>query len=387
MMNTARSLGVFALLLTMACCTGAGAMKQAVEAPTDAPFTVTEMGTFKDPWAMTFLPNGSAFITQKGGVLVLRYHHGQVMTVTGTPKVATGGQGGLGDIVLHPDFAKNGFVYLSWVEEGEGCRGAVVGRATFVEAHLGPALQGLKIIWRQTPKVSGKGHFGHRIAFGPDRKLYISSGERQKFDPAQDMFGNLGKIVRLNDDGSRADDNPFQKAALPLSRDTKAMEQIWSRGHRNPLGLAFDTAGRLWETEMGPKGGDELNLITRGANYGYPKVSNGSHYDGRDIPDHKAGDGFEAPKLWWNPSISPASLMIYTGALFPAWKGDAFIGALSGEALIRVHLDGETATKADQWSMKTRIREVEQGPDGAIWLLEDGEKGRLLRLTPKEKEK
>ena len=159
--------------------------------------------------------------------------------------------------------------------------------------------------------------------------------------------------------------------------------QIWTLGHRNPLGLAFDDAGRLWEIEMGPSGGDEVNLIERGNNYGWPRASNGSHYDGRDIPDHKPGDGFTAPKVWWNPSISPSSLMIYSGTAFPAWRGDAFIGALSDQALIRVHLDATNATKADQWPMENRIREVEQGPDGAIWLLEDGEGGRLLKLEPR----
>ena len=158
--------------------------------------------------------------------------------------------------------------------------------------------------------------------------------------------------------------------------------QIWSHGHRNPLGIAFDAQGRLWADEMGPRGGDEVNLIERGANYGWPLASNGSHYSGQDIPDHVAGDGFAAPAVWWNPSISPAGLMIYDGTAFPQWRGDAFLGALSGQALIRVDLDGTSAAKGDQWSMGARIREVEQGPDGAIWVLEDGDGGRLLRLDP-----
>jgi glucose/arabinose dehydrogenase len=191
------------------------------------------------------------------------------------------------------------------------------------------------------------------------------------------MSGNLGKVVRLNDDGSLPADNPW-------SARGGVTAQLFSLGHRNLLGLAFDGQGRLWNTEMGPQGGDELNLVTRGGNYGYPRVSNGSHYDGRDIPDHRPGDGFQAPAVWWNPSISPSSLMIYSGAMFPAWRGDAFIGALSGEALIRVDLDGANARKADQWPMGARIREVEQAPDGAIWLLQDGDSGgRLLRLTPR----
>jgi len=254
----------------------------------------------------------------------------------------------------------------------------VVGRARLVEDAKGAHLQDMTVIWRQTPKVSGDGHFSHRIAFGPDGKLYISSGERQKFDPAQDMSVNLGKIVRLNDDGTIPSDNPFAGRGGVTA-------QIWSLGHRNVLGLAFDRAGRLWNSEMGPKGGDEINLIERGGNYGWPKASNGSNYDGSDIPDHKEGDGFVAPKVWWNPSISPSSLMIYSGRAFPRWQGDAFVGALSGKALIRVHLDGVRAEKADQWPMKNRIREVEQGPDGAIWLLEDGQNygaGHLLKLLP-----
>ena len=226
-----------------------------------------------------------------------------------------------------------------------------------------PSLKNLEIIWRQTPKVSGSGHFGHRIAFGPDGMLYISSGERQKQAPAQDPGSDLGKVIRMKDDGS----SPSQM----------------SLGHRNPLGLAFDPQGGLWDVEMGPMGGDELNLVKAGANYGWPRASNGDQYGGDTIPDHEPGDGFEPPKVWWNPSISPGGLMIYSGSLFPAWKGDAFIAALGGQALIRVDLDGDKASKADEWDMQARIREVEQGPDGAIWLLEDGKLGRLLKLTPK----
>lgn len=330
--------------------------------PRTLPFRITEVATFDEPWAMAFLPDGRALITEKSGRLKLWREGEQATKVGGVPPVDDNGQGGLGDVAIHPDFAHNHFVYLSWVEAGEGGKGAMVGRASLVEDAKGARLDGLQIIWRQNPMVSGSGHFGHRLAFGPDGMLYVSSGERQKFDPAQDMSVNLGKIVRLTDTGA----NP----------------SIWTLGHRNPLGLAFDAGGRLWEAEMGPRGGDEVNLIERGSNYGWPKASNGSHYDGRDIPDHRPGDGFAAPKVWWNPSISPSSLMIYSGKAFPAWQGDAFIGALSGQALIRVHLDGTNATKGDQWPMENRIREVEQGPDGAIWLLEDGDSGRLLKLTP-----
>ncbi len=364
-------------ILSSACSLGEGATKSGVIGDAAAlPFTVTQVASFNEPWAMTFLPDGRALVTEKAGKLWL--WDGKTtasVAVGGVPTVVNSGQGGFGDVILHPQFTTNQMVYFSWAEAGEVGAGAAVGRAKLIEDAQGARLDGLTIIWRQSPKVSGKGHFGHRLAFGPDGKLYISSGERQKFDPAQDMAANLGKIIRVNDDGSVPADNPF-------AAQGGVAAQIWSLGQRNPLGLAFAKDGRLWESEMGPKGGDELNLIKRSANYGYPKVSNGSHYDGRDIPDHASGDGFEAPKASWNPSISPGSLMIYSGKLFKAWQGDAFIGALGGQALIRVDLDGEKATKAETWPMKTRIREVEQGPDGAIWLLEDGEDGRLMKLTP-----
>lgn len=351
------------------------------------PFETMSIATFAEPWAMTFLPDGRALVTERKGALklvTLTDNTASMVTVSGTPDVAYGGQGGLGDVVLSPDFTNDGFVYLSFVEKGAGkdgggTSGAAVARAKLVTAADGSAsLQGSQVIWRQEPKVSGKGHYGHRIAFGPDGMMYISSGERQKFDPAQDLDMNLGKIVRLTPTGGIPSDNPMYDQG-------RIKGQIWSYGHRNPLGIAFDGAGQLWNSEMGPKGGDELNLVKRNANYGYPEVSNGDHYDGRDIPDHSPEDGFVPPKVWWNPVISPSSLMIYTGDLFPAWKNSAFIGALSGQALVRVALDGENAEKADNWPMESRIREVEQGPDGAIWLLEDGgggSKGRLLKLTP-----
>jgi glucose/arabinose dehydrogenase len=342
------------------------------------PFDVAVLGTFHEPWAMTFLSNGTLLVTERSGALKLRTGDGTILDVGGVPRVDAGGQGGLGDVVLHPDFARNGFVYLSWIEAGEGdTRGAVVGRAQFIRTEDGANLHNLQVLWRQTPKVTGRGHFGHRLALR-DGYLFISSGERQAFDPAQDPDQNLGKIVRLFDDGRVPPDNPW------ASRGGVAA-QSWTMGHRNPLGLAFDRDGRIWETEMGPRGGDELNLIRRGGNYGWPIVSNGTHYDGRDIPDHPTRPDFAAPSVWWNPSISPSSLMIYSGRLFPQWRGDAFIGGLSGQVLIRIDLDGATAREADRWPMAARIREVEEAPDGSIYVLEDeqgGSGGRLLRLTP-----
>lgn len=363
-------LALLPVLASIGCSCGNGVFAQ------DRPFQVEQVATFAEPWAMTFLPGGDLLVTEKRGALKWRSAAGQIRDVAGVPQVSYGGQGGLGDVVLHPDFARNRLIYLSWIEAGEGgTRGAVVGRGRLLIDGDAARIEGLQIIWRQEPKVGGGGHFSHRIAFGPDRKLYLSSGDRQAFDPAQDMSGNLGKIVRLNDDGTVPADNPWG----PRGGVTA---QLWTLGHRNALGLAFAADGNLWGVEMGPRGGDELNLIRRGANYGWPRASNGSHYDGGDIPDHRAGDGFEPPRIWWTPSVSPSSLMIYTGSMFPQWRGDALIGALSGETLIRVDIDGANAAKADQWDMGTRIREVEQAPDGSVYLLEDSARGRLLRLTP-----
>ena len=349
----------------------------------DKPFETTVIADFDEPWAMAFVPGTPyALITEKKGKLKLWESEGAVVDVEGVPTVAYGGQGGLGDVILHPDFANNGFIYLSFAEAGEGGFGAAVARGKLDLKAAKPTLTDVQVIWRQEPKVSGQGHYGHRMAFGPDGMLYISSGERQKFQPAQDLNQNLGKIVRLTDGGMVPSDNPFYDQG-------RVKSQIWSYGHRNPLGLAFDANGRLWNQEMGPEGGDELNLVKKAANYGYPKVSNGRNYGAAtdDLPDHAPGDGFEAPKVFWNPAISPGGLMIYSGDMFKAWKGSAFIGGLGAKALVRVKLDGENATKADQWDMGARIREVEQGPDGAIWLLEDqraGSEGRLLKLTPKK---
>ncbi len=368
----------FSFALVLAATLPAVSCSAAPPNPNKLPFAIEEVGKFDEPWALEILPaDKGMLITEKSGKLQWLPKRGQSpVLVSAVPKVAYGGQGGFGDVVVHPDFANNGMIYLSWAEAGEGGNGAVVARAKLVTEGRQARLDGLNIIWRQFPKVSGKGHYGHRIAFGPDGKLYISSGERQKFTPAQDMKANLGKMIRLNDDGTVPADNPFFK-------DGGVTAQIWAKGLRNPLGIAFDGEGRLWEVEMGPASGDEVNLIKPGANYGYPNVSNGNHYDGRDIPDHSPADGFVAPKIWWNPGIAPAGMMIYKGDLFKNWTGDAFIGALGGQALVRIDLNGELATKGDEWDMGERIRDVDQAADGSIWIIEDGSEGRLLRLTPK----
>lgn len=343
-------------------------------------FVATPVAKFNEPWAMTFLPDGRLLVTEKpGAIKLLNLDTGQAGDITGLPGIAYGGQGGFGDVILHPSFARNSWVYVSYSEPGDGgTNGAAVARAKLVLAGNGGSLEDLTVIWRQVPKVDSQGHWGHRLAFGPDGKLWITSSERQQFTPAQDMQSNLGKIVRLNEDGSVPADNPFFDRGGVTA-------QIWSLGHRNLLGIAFAPDGRLYAHEMGPRGGDELNLIEKGQNYGYPIVSNGDHYDGRDIPDHATRPEFRAPLISWTPVISPAGFVIYTGKLFPDWQGNGFIGGLSSESLVRVEFSADGAREAQRFDMGKRIREVEQGPDGALWLLEDernGSGGRLLKLTP-----
>jgi glucose/arabinose dehydrogenase len=341
-------------------------------------FVATPVASFDEPWAMSFLPDGRLLVTEKKGRLNLVSQDGtRSAPLVGIPEVAYGGQGGLGDVVPHPDYSSNSLVYLSYAESGKGnVRGATVARGKLVlNGESGGRLEDIEVIWRQVPKVAGFGHYGHRIAFSTDDYLFISSGERQKFDPSQDMNQNLGKIVRLRPDGSVPEDNPFFDQGGIAA-------QVWSLGHRNPLGLAFDGQGRLWNVEMGPRGGDELNLVIRGRNYGYPIVSNGRHYSGKDIPDHDRRPAFAAPMVWWTPVISPGGMIFYSGDMFPEWKGDAFIAGLSSQSLVRVEIDGDGAREAERFDMNRRIRAVVQGPEDAIWILEDGSGGRLLKLTP-----
>lgn len=361
------------------------------QAQTDLPFDVEPVAAFDEPWALAFMPDGRMLVTEmKGNLLIVTQDGEKSAAVDDMPDVDYGGQGGLGDVAVHPDFAQNHLVYLSYAEGGPGnTRGAAVVRAVLEEPEDGPMLADAEIIWRQYPKVLGRGHYGHRLLFGDDGSLWISSGDRQKFTPAQDMQSNLGKILRLRDDGSIPEDNPFLDylSQNPLADDVGVYGQVWSLGHRNPLGLAFDADGRLWEIEMGPAGGDELNVIKRGVNYGYPIVSNGDHYDGRDIPDHATRREFQRPALWWTPVISPGNLAIYRGNLFRGWRGNALAAGLSAQAIVRIELDGERAREVERYGMGARIRSVVEGPRGALWVLEDGRRGdgagRLLKLTPK----
>ena len=364
----------------------------AAAAQDDLPFEVEVITSFDEPWALAFLPDGRMLVTEKKGSVFIVTAEGQKAgPLRWPPDVDYGGQGGLGDIALHPDFENNGLVYMSYAEAGVGdTRGAAVGRAVLtLNERGGGALAPVEVIWRQYPKLVGKGHYGHRILFDEDGYLWVSSGDRQKFTPAQDMQSNIGKIVRLNDDGSVPADNPFVDyfSKNPLADDEGVYGEIWSLGHRNPLGMAFDLDGQLWVIEMGPAGGDELNLIVREGNYGYPEVSNGEHYDGRKIPDHDTRPEFDAPAAWWVPAISPGDLMVYRGDLFPDWRGDAFAAGLSSRAIVRIEIDGDTAREAERYPMGARIRSVVEGPDGAIWVLEDDRRestGRLLKLTPKD---
>ena len=389
-----RALGIATLPLLLAGCQNGGTTPATATSTTTAsaststpvaaspggvPFQSTEFARFDEPWAMSFLPDGKLLVSEKPGKLKLFDPSTKAIgDITGVPKVAYGGQGGLGDVVPHPAFARNGWVYFCYAEAGDGGnRGAVVARAKLTSTGNGGTLSTPEVIWRQTPKVSGGGHYSHRIAFAPDGKLFISSGERQKFDPAQDMQSNMGKIVRLNDDGSVPADNPFASQGGVAA-------QVWTLGHRNTLGLAFDGQGQLWNNEMGPKGGDEFNIIVKGDNYGYPIVSNGDHYDGRPIPDHDTAPQYHAPLVSWTPVISPSSMIFYSGAMFPQWQGRALIGGLSSESLVVVRPEGgNSAREETRYEMGERIREVEQGPDGAVWLLEDGKNARLLKLTPR----
>lgn len=350
---------------------------------------VTALGEFQRPWAMTFLPTGELLVTEKDGQLWVVSAGGeggnetfatatdvslQRAQVGNLPDVRASGQGGLGDVIAHPDYLENGFIYVSYVEREGDLSGAAVLKARLdIDAAGAAQLEDPKVIWRQDPKVTGAGHYGHRMAFSAEGYLYVTSGERQKFDPAQDMQMNLGKVVRLHDDGRVPEDNPW-------SDEGGIAAEFWSIGHRNPLGVAFADTGELWVHEMGPRGGDELNRVQAGANYGYPIVSDGRHYSGANIDDHDTRPDLQAPEITWTPVISPSSLVIYRGEQYADWEGDALIGGLSSRSLVRVSLDGEVS-EIERYDMNQRIREVEQDEAGMVYLLEDGPGGRLLRLA------
>jgi len=332
----------------------------------------TVAGGLDHPWGLAFLPDGRMLVTEKPGRLRLVAKDGKTLEpLKGVPEVFAEGQGGLLDVALDPDFAANGLVYLSYSESGEGGTGTAVARGKLADN----GLDDVQVIFRQQPKVDRGLHFGSRLAFSPDGKLFVTLGERFKFAPAQDLGTHLGKVVRINPDGSVPQDNPFvgQKGAKP---------EIWSYGHRNPQGAAIHPeTGKLWENEFGPLGGDELNIPAAGANYGWPVVSWGKHYDGTDIPDPPTHPEFADAVYHWNPVISPSGMTFYTADAIPGWKGNLLIGGLSSEAIVRLTLDGEKVTEEERIPMGTRIRDVRQGPDGAVYALTDEGDGKILRLT------
>lgn len=347
-------------------------------------------------WAMTFLPDNRLLVTERNAVTNASGRL-MVLTQTGTSAPVNGLPVNVGmlDIALHPQYATNRLLYFSFLEPaapGEprigraagdsslGAAGLAVGAAVLAtDGAGGPRLDSLRIVWRQAPKIvsfPGSGEPGGRIAFSPDgRHLFINAGDRQEFDPVQELSNTLGKTIRLLADGSIPDDNPYVGRA-------GAMPEIWTLGHRNAYGLAFDPSGQLWAHEHGPRGGDEFNLIVAGANYGWPRASNGDHNDGGFIVDHAPGDGFNGPVISWTPAIAPAAMIFYSGERFAAWKGDAIISGLQYRGLIRVRVQGETASALQRLPLDARIREVEQAPDGSLWVLEDGPAGRLLRVLP-----
>jgi aldose sugar dehydrogenase len=408
----------FALLLALAAC-GSSSPTNARDAggsggaanlpPSDPPFTQATVATFDNPWAIAFLPNRPfALVTEKPGRLWwIDVTTGQKIAVRGVPKVAYGGQGGLLDVAVSPDYAQHGTIYLTYSEpSANGGSGLALARARLLHTDGGTSIDQLQVIWRDPAGGEG-GQFGGIIVFAPDGKsLFLSSGERQRFTPAQDMSQPLGKILHLTLDGKPAPGNPWAgktgAQTVTISdppEDTETAKHVdgrrfdlpgpnmtpaetWSFGHRCQYGLAFGPDGRLWETEMGPRGGDELNLIVPGKNYGWPLVSEGKNYDGVPIPPHSSRRDVEPPKLHWVPSIAPTSLLFYSENLFPQWKGDALIGSLAGQTLIHVRIRGDRAQALEQWDLGFRIRFVGEGPDGAVYLLKDGADGQLVRLTP-----
>lgn len=376
---------VSALTFLLASC-GQAATGEKPPSSGDERFKVERVASFNEPWAMAFdKGTGVLFVTEKKGHLRYRMPDGQTGEVAGVPKVDYGEHGGLGDFIFAPGQNRprldRRVVYLTWTEAGSNdTRGEVAGRANLIcNARMDCHLEDLKIIWRQVPKVTGRIQYGGRLTFSPDGKyLFISSGERQKGMPAQDLGSNLGKIVRLLPEGTAAPGNPFAGKGAPT-------DQIWTYGHRNILGLAFDPQGRLWGLEHGPKGGDEINLIKPGLNYGWPLVSNGDNYDGTPIPRHSTRPDLAAPAISWNPVIAPGDFIFYTGDRFPAWKGQALIASFAVPGVVRVRFDGEKIFEEARYTFDNRIREIRQEPDGAVWLLEDGpapDSGHLLRLVP-----
>jgi glucose/arabinose dehydrogenase len=400
-----------ALLLILAS-TAAWAQVNAGEqkSETNLPFTMTTVTTFNLPWRLAFLPDGRMLVTEKVGPVWLVTQQGQKTVVGNTPPVYWQGQNGMLGVFISPRYATDQSIYLTYVEPGDYGGGLALARAKLNATGNAPRLENFEVLWRQMPKGRG-GQEGAQIAFSPDGQyLFMTVGDRQRFTPAQDPNQPEGKILRLTLDGKPAPGNPnFDKtgeATIPLidpPSDTEAAKnakvvstytfpgknmtpaETWASGVRTPYGMAFSPTGELWEVEHGPAGGDELNLIEKGKNYGWPLVSYGRNYNGVAIASPDTRPDLVKPVIYWVPVIAPGSLMFYRGTqTFPQWDGNGFIGGMGTQTLNRIVFDGHGGAKvSDRWAVGKRIRDVEQGPDGSLWLLEDSNSGALIHVTPK----
>lgn len=334
------------------------------------------------PWGLGFLPGGRMIVTEKPGRVRIVSREGQLSPpLTGVPEVWFSGQGGLLDIAVDRAYAQTNTIYICYAERTSGGGRTTVARGKVTESGL-PKLTDVKVIFRQEGPLSSGYHFGCRIAQAPDNTLFVSLGDHYSArDHAQTLNNHIGKVVRITPEGGAPKDNPF------VGRDD-AKPEVWSYGHRNSQSLAFNPAtGDLWEIEHGPRGGDEINIIGKGKNYGWPVIGYGIDYSGARIHAATSKDGMEQPVKYWVPSIAPSGMAFYTGDLFPKWKGSLFVGALAGQMLVRLPVNGTTVGSEERLlqSLNERIRDVRQGPDGALWLLTDSSGGRILRISPAAK--